>query len=229
MKIVVFSDTHLTKIFEPKKYRFLKKIIESSDQVIINGDFWDCWYTDFDRFIHSKWQTLFPLLRDKKAIYIYGNHDPMVKCNHGINLFSIHANDRYSFSSSGQFFVVNHGADLIKGKRPWFEEAYYWILDRLNFNLIVKLFFWLIRLGEMITFKLFGLKIITKTAIAKNHNCLIKQLHQEGDKDWWIIGDTHLAEIDNQNRFLNTGCIMHGHASYAVIENGTVTLIKDRY
>ena len=75
MNILVFSDTHLYLPFDGKKFNFLKKIISDSDQVIINGDFFDDYMISFDEFIKSPWNQLFPLLKKKKAIYIFGNHD----------------------------------------------------------------------------------------------------------------------------------------------------------
>jgi len=71
MKILVFSDTHLTDRFDQGKFRFLQKIINFSDQVIINGDFWDSWFTNFDDFVNSEWRKLFPILLKKRAIYIW--------------------------------------------------------------------------------------------------------------------------------------------------------------
>src|SRR3990172_1424130 len=70
MKILVFSDSHLTDKFEEKKFYFLKKIIRQSDFVIINGDFWDGYLTTFNRFISSNWSKLFPLLKLNKILTI---------------------------------------------------------------------------------------------------------------------------------------------------------------
>ena len=69
-KTLVISDLHLTTASDPKKFRFLKKLISSFDRVIINGDLW-CVYTDtFDQFINSDWQRLFPLLKSKKQFIL---------------------------------------------------------------------------------------------------------------------------------------------------------------
>jgi len=68
MKILIFSDTHLTSKFDQEKFDFLKKIVNSSDRVIINGDFWDSWFTNFDDFVKSRWNKLFPLLKKKNTM-----------------------------------------------------------------------------------------------------------------------------------------------------------------
>ena len=88
MNILVFSDTHLYLPFDGKKFNFLKKIISDSDQVIINGDFFDDYMISFDEFIKSPWNQLFPLLKKKKAIYIFGNHDQEKFSDKRLNLFS---------------------------------------------------------------------------------------------------------------------------------------------
>ena len=72
MKTLVLSDTHLTDRFDERKFNFLRAIILPSDQVIINGDFWDSWFTDFDGFVSSKWSGLFLLLLKKNTIYLNG-------------------------------------------------------------------------------------------------------------------------------------------------------------
>ncbi len=75
MKTIIFSDAHLTNRFDEPTYRFLENMILSADKIIINGDFWDGEVVSFNQFINSKWQKLFPLLLERKAVYIYGNHD----------------------------------------------------------------------------------------------------------------------------------------------------------
>jgi predicted phosphodiesterase len=88
MKILVISDVHLDNAFEKPKYRFLKKIIRRADRVIINGDFWDGYLVKFQQFIQSPWKSLFPLLKSKKTIYIYGNHDKKILSDKHTALFS---------------------------------------------------------------------------------------------------------------------------------------------
>ena len=88
MKILVISDVHLDNAFEKPKYRFLKKIIRRADRVIINGDFWDGYLVKFQQFIQSPWKSLFPLLKSKKTIYIYCNHDKKILSDKHTALFS---------------------------------------------------------------------------------------------------------------------------------------------
>ncbi len=67
--ILIFSDTHLTTKYDRKKFELLSKLIGSSDRVIINGDFYEGYVINFGQFIASPWRNLFPLLKEKKAIY----------------------------------------------------------------------------------------------------------------------------------------------------------------
>lgn len=68
-RVLVISDLHLSHRVQKRKLAFLKKLVSEYDQVIINGDFWDNWFTTFDKFINSKWQELFPLLKENNCIY----------------------------------------------------------------------------------------------------------------------------------------------------------------
>jgi len=71
MILSVISDTHLTNKFNENKFNKLRSIIESSDKIVLNGDFWDGYATDFEDFYNSKWSALFPLLKSKKTIYLF--------------------------------------------------------------------------------------------------------------------------------------------------------------
>ena len=71
MKILVISDSHLDQNFEQDKLIFLKQLVESVDQVIINGDFWEGYSISFEEFLNSPWKELLPLLKKKKdGIYL---------------------------------------------------------------------------------------------------------------------------------------------------------------
>ena len=67
MKILVFSDTHLTDVFDAARFEAMAKMIDEVDQVIINGDFWDGYIIKFSEFIESGWNQLFPLLKQNPS------------------------------------------------------------------------------------------------------------------------------------------------------------------
>lgn len=179
MKILIFSDTHLTNQFETHKYEFLQKIIGEHDRVIINGDFWDSWLTDFDSFIKSKWNKIFPLLLEKNTIYIHGDHDPSQMCDERTNLFSITSLDSYLYKSKDRQNIVymEHGHNLIKNKRRihiklflQFQKA---ILSSYLRNPWCKFIYSI----ENIAHTTFGPNIFAESATAKNLN---KQMKQRG-------------------------------------------------
>lgn len=227
MKILIFSDTHLDSIFDESKFNFLRRIIDSSDQVIINGDFWDSWFTSFDGFIKSKWSNLFPLLLKKKAVYIYGNHDPKEKCDHRVNLFSTINTENYFFNFNNQTYNVKHGRSILKGKRTKYLEIYGLILDKTDKNIIGKVLHYFLHFLEYIGYKLIGTSLMTNSEVAKHGNLILKQSCQ--NREWLICGDTHCAEIDKNSLFINSGCINYGHASYILINDNQINLYKENY
>ena len=98
MRYLIFSDTHLTPKYEPKKFAVLKNAIEQADRVIINGDFWEGFVCTFNEFVESPWsKELFPLLKKKKAVYLFGNHDRESLANERASLFSDKQMKKYSF------------------------------------------------------------------------------------------------------------------------------------
>lgn len=228
MKTIVISDTHLTNKFNQRKYDFLSKIIESADKVIINGDFWDSWHTNFDKFLNSKWQELFPMLLEKSAIYIYGNHDPQHKNNSKTKQFSIKSESSYFLKIRDQLFFFTHGDDLIKNFRPAIIKLYYLILKKTENLLVGKVFRKFVSDINTLSFFIFGANRMTETRIAKHNNLLLK-LQNKYQNQWLICGDTHCAEIDNDLLFGNSGSIEHGIGSYLVIEDNKISLIKEKY
>jgi len=108
MKTVIFSDTHLTNMFDEKRYLYLKKIISDSDKVIINGDFWKGTVVSFNDFAESKWNLLFPLLLKKEAIYVQGNHDDLfIKKNSTI--FAVECCKKYVLKTKKYEYIITHG------------------------------------------------------------------------------------------------------------------------
>src|SRR5690606_17718607 len=89
MQTIIFSDTHLSSRVYRKKLRYLQAVIETADRVVILGDFWDGFLTDFDRFLRSGWRVLFPMLLERQAIYLYGNHDRSQWSDERVSLFSV--------------------------------------------------------------------------------------------------------------------------------------------
>ena len=211
MKILVFSDSHLTDKFEEKKFNFLKKIISCSDFVIINGDFWDGELTTFDKFLFSKWNKLFPLLKAKNTVYIYGNHDRKSYSDKRVNLFSVYQAYNYRLDFKEKIYIIEHGNRILRTideSLPRFITRYTTLFAGL---LLQNLSFLQLILKR-------ANRVIKKRAIIKlKKNEII------------VCGHSHWAEIDLKNKFINTGSIENGVGKYLNIEEGTAFLKSENY
>ena len=219
MTIAVFSDTHLRLPFEEKKFRFLEKLINKSAHVIIVGDFWDGYIITFTQFLNSPWRHLFPLLKRKKTIYIFGNHDKEIFVNEKVNLFSKKQVKQYQLKLNGKNFVFEHGDRLVPAldgilkikKPPTFLQKR---LIKLHDQLLEK-----------------KGKRFLEWFFKKTGEKIKKKMESEfKDSQFLIAGHTHYPEIDEKNRFANCGTIGGGFASYLLIdEEGRIKLKEERY
>lgn len=229
MKTIVFSDTHLSHKFEPRKFSYLTKIISQVDRVIINGDFWDGERTSFERFVTSKWRKMFPLLLEKKTIYIHGNHDPAKLCDSRMREFCVKDCEVYEFNADHKRFLLQHGDRIVYQFKPGVIKVYSAVMDFLKRVSLYSLIQKFIRAGMRLGYFVLGADFMTTTSIAKKNNQVMKDFHDSSDGAWLICSDTHFSEIDRQKRFVNTGCILHGRASYLRINGEKMELIKERY
>jgi len=212
MKNLIFSDTHLTPKYEPKKLAVLKDAIEQADQVIINGDFWEGMAYRFEDFVTSSWsKELFPLLKKKKAVYLFGNHDKERLTDSRADLFSNKQMKQYSFKSGENTYFVEHG-DLL------------FPLPDLPLILRVTL-----EGVENIIFKIFGKTFIRFAYERFNNSIKRKILGKFKENEFLITGHTHYAEVDLKSHYINSGFNNYGIAQYLYIENGKVTAIEKRY
>jgi predicted phosphodiesterase len=197
MKYLIFSDTHLTSQFDARKYTFLKEAIDSNT---------------FDAFVKSEWsKTLFPLLKKKKAIYLYGNHDKKEKSDSRTSLFSDKQDYTYIFKSGDKTFIVRHGdSDIHLPDLPlWL----FYVLETLE-DIMVKIFS---RIFLTIAYGPMNHKIKTENKANMKKNEIL------------VIGHTHLADIDLKNNFVNAGFNKHGVGQYVFVEDGVVTPVRKRY
>lgn len=219
-KILIISDVHLSEKFNPKKYQFLEKIISESDKVIINGDFWTYYISTFNQFLNSKWKGLFSLLKEKKAVYIYGNHDREKYCNESVSEFSVLQGDSYKFEAGGKsYLLARHGHDLVNvGMENSEKYMKFW----RDFNMDAITYF-----IETILIKIFGRNVYS---IGKRLNETIKEYSKKLEGiDYLVVGHTHWAEIDKGNKFINCGLIHSGFANYVVIDGAGPRLVLTTY
>ncbi|OGK08791.1 hypothetical protein A2767_02680 [Candidatus Roizmanbacteria bacterium RIFCSPHIGHO2_01_FULL_35_10] len=211
MKILVFSDSHLTDKFEIKKFNFLKRIISEADQVIINGDFWDGEMTTFNQFIASDWNKLFPILKERKTVYIYGNHDRKSYSNNKVNLFSLKQGYIYNLKQNGINYIIEHGNRFFITPDEFLPRSI------TRYSTLITGFFM-----QKFTFLQFILKKANEIMKSK----IQKELK---NNDIYVCGHSHWSEFDLKNNFINTGCIESGLAQYLIIDDQKITPMEERY
>lgn len=218
MKTLIISDTHLGKKLNIPKYDYLRTIIELADAVIINGDFWDHLYQSFDEFIHSPWSKLFDLLKERRTVYLYGNHDREEWCDDRVFQFSDNQGYHHVLKSGGASFYLTHGhiytlTEIIHNRTNLTLEKIGWycsdFVEKMGTALLGEDFYVLVQ--EI------------------NEEIKRKTSHMRKDSDFVICGHTHRAEFDAQHRFINSGVNRYGIGQYLMIEDGEVSQYSVRY
>lgn len=217
MKTLIFSDTHLTQIYDEKFYRFLLKLISSVDKVIINGDFWDGQSLFFNDFIYSEWKKLFPLLKSKETIYIYGNHDRKNYCDSRVSLFSVKQADNYQLKVGSKMLHIQHGHDIVPfGDKELVPPAL--TSARMN-NLYAY--------GEYIATRLTGGHFLKIYRIFNKKMKTYIQSHLK-ENEILVTGHIHAPEFDLKNRYINT-FLRHHRAYYVIIDNNQIIFRKESF
>ena len=217
MSIFVFSDSHLTNKFSKRKYNKLVSLIEKADQVIIDGDFWEGLIITFDQFINSEWKKLFPLLKAKKTIYIYGNHDHKGLSDDRVYEFCDQALHEYELKTPTKTYFFTHGAEFLYPKQPDVsvlkrdhprQEAFMTDVQR-------------------IIFFIFGPHILPKSFnfIDKEKRAQITSLD-----NILVCGHTHRPLYQPDLNFIDIGFFNYGYANYLLIDNqGNFEIKSERY
>lgn len=218
MRIIAFSDTHLTKQLDKRKLKFLLSIIESSNKVIINGDLFDLYRSKFFKIIQT-WEVLFKLLSTKQTVLTLGNHDNFTKEHkkYLLEKFKIQVVPLTSIPFQNQELVFMHGhvqsptLDMINPR--FFTNKIVISLHNFRNVLLVKLF------GE----RYFSFK-------SKENLILMKYaLESLTDNQVLVCGHTHVPEFDLEHKFINLGFVDYGIATYLEIVDNRINLVKQRY
>ena len=219
MKTAIISDTHLTHRFEPKKYVFLKKLLESVDEVIINGDFWDSMSTSFDSFIKSPWQQLFPLLIAKKTVYVYGNHDKKEMMDERVSLFSVLQTDQHTTQTNPKKLVIYHGHQHTFSLEGYITNKTARKITNTAHSIVEKL-----------ALKIFGTAFFQKTVYKSYSNSILKHAQANlKDDEVLVCGHSHSVFFMPNKKYINSGFIRHGLAQYLIIENKKIRAVEEWY
>jgi len=215
--LLIFSDTHLTHKFDKKKYDFLVKLISQADNVIINGDFWDYYLTSWEKFLKSQWKALFPLLKSKHAIYIYGNHDTKLFSDTRVNLFSVLQTEKYKLKVKNHILNIQHGHLIV----PTIDVSHSSFRRKSLISISQKL-------EEK---NIFLLSKPLMLRISRKQNKVLKKYSVEElpANEILVCGHTHLAVFGEKAKYLNTGRIRYGEAQGLFVTNGQFQFINARY
>ncbi len=223
----VLSDIHCTKVFDQQKCDYLLKLFEQSEQVIINGDLWSYYIQDFDSFVDSKWNKLFPALKTKNCIYIHGNHDRKHWCDDRVNLFSVYNDYEYFFPiSDNKELHISHG-HLISNDSIQNETYIKFNRALFDFN----------RLNRSYKFYILLNKLLLKILKEQRYSGLLRYLNKPhyrfaaslSSNQILVTGHTHAPEFSPKKKHINVGFVNFGLAYYLNIQNGKYTLEWERY
>ena len=226
LKTIVISDTHITGVFHKKRYDCLENLISRCDRLIFNGDLWSYYSLTLDNVFKSKWTGLFPLMKSKNCIYIYGNHDRKEWCDERIFQFCDIAQNEYIYKKDGLDLLITHGHLIAHDSIT--NESFIKI-NRLvnNFN----------KLNQSYRFYIFLQKSLLFLMGESKYAQLFKKLNNPHieyaitlPKDQILVAaHTHSPAFDLENRYINVGFINFGLAFYLHINNGKLSLESERY
>lgn len=210
MRILIISDLHLEDRVEEKKCRFLENLFTSVDQIIINGDLWEGYLIQFSQFLDSPYRRLFPLLKKKNTIYLYGNHDAAPLSDKRISQFSTHQTHKHTLTLNGQTLQIEHG-DRVS---PFMKH------DNRVLQMTRKPTVRFLNQVEQ-----FMIRHLGRKSLALVHKKLNKQVKENIKSelkagDIFVCGHTHYSEFNLKEQFINTGLVKYGVAQYLIIDNG---------
>ncbi len=219
MRTVILSDTHLRDKFEPAKFNFLFKLLSSVDQIIINGDFFDGHLITFDDFVKSKWSNLFPLMKQKNTIYIYGNHDIQKMSDDRVNLFSMKHVHEYRLPVGDKMLTIMHGHQIVLfgTDPPFYPVTGWWKVFALGYEFLEEIYVRIFGKYFSWQYSIFN-NVMKKWAIANLQ-----------ENEILVTGHIHSAEFNPNKQFINTGITRHGLAQYLLIDDGKMRLVHERY
>jgi predicted phosphodiesterase len=160
----------------------------------------------FSTFIQSQWKDLFPYMREK-TIYLYGNHDRR-EWTKNPELFSREQHDSYILGVGKKELMIEHGHKI----SPSFDISY----PKLSY--VLSSFF----SSRHFPFgrELRGYENIQMKKYVKEHLTQNQIL---------VCGHSHIAENNKKQRYINTGLIDNGIATYLSVDENKLTFTSETY
>jgi predicted phosphodiesterase len=180
----------------------------------------------FDEFLKSKWSGLFPLMKSKKCIYIYGNHDRKEWCDDRIFQFCDEAHNKYHYKKEGVDLLITHG-HLISNDSITNDTFIKY--DRMfnKFNKLNQSYRVYIILQRSLLF-LMGESRYAKF-YKKLNNPHLQYANSLPNNQILVAGHTHSPAFMPEKKYINVGFINFGLSFYLHIDNGKLSLESERY
>lgn len=208
MRTLIFSDTHLTHDYSPSLDLFMQSLIDSADNVVVNGDFWDAYHTDWRRFSESRWQGLFARLRNKKAVVLWGNHD-LPRWTKDPQLFGSQYVGQHIIPLGKLELQIEHGHLLA----PSFDTHHPFLA--WNFS-------------RYIPYRSYSFKPTSRINRIADASLRLAASRLPSTR-FLITGHSHVASLDEPLRYANSGLIGNGHASWLWIDGERLSLKRASY
>jgi predicted phosphodiesterase len=222
MTTLVFSDTHFTRKFDQKRFKKLAALIKRADRIIIDGDFWEGLSIRFDDFMKSEWSRLFPLLKAKDTIYVFGNHDDPAVSDAKIYDFCNQAVADYKMETPARKYYFTHGQDFLfpKMKDPNSTK-------RRALKFLTKVDILIAEVVQTIIFKFIG-----PTAFPTKFNKMsFEERKRIAPLDYLLVcGHSHRPQYQPEINFIDIGFFNFGWANYMIIDDrGEFDFISEKY
>lgn len=220
MKTLIFSDTHLSDEFDEAHFNALVSAISNADHVIINGDFWDVYLTTFEDFLNSPWQQLFALLKERNAVYLFGNHDKPEFSDERTSLFSEKQEFKHEIAIGEKQALVLHGHLVV----PEVDDLFPRFANKFgkHYGKLHKIKERESTLGKI------SRKFDSKYR-KRLHRKLVAFANDLTTHDYLISGHSHFRSVDDSKRYINPGDFRNGWARYVIIEGNNFEVVEEQY
>lgn len=216
MTTLLFSDTHFTPEFSPQLCKLIISLVAKADRVVIHGDFWDAYLTNFEDFLDSPWKVMFPLLKKKHTVYVYGNHDLPQYADKRVGWFSEVTTNQYLMEFSQYKATIMHGHTLLPafdGRHPWASRV------------LGNFYFLLVFLHRA---NLFFLSVLYRSYIARQNlainTALWRYAEQLPPSHVLIAGHSHIQTASPSQKYYNTGATDVGTFQYGLATKAGISL-----
>lgn len=222
MRTLIISDLHLGSRFQPERLAFLKELFSKADRIILNGDFWDLYTDKFEAFVNSPWRELFPILKEKQAIYIEGNHDHKAHSGKEVSLWAAEHVEECILKAGKYTLHVEHGHRKLEKNPDKPSTKKSTVFRTLKYHIWFRdpVERWLVNHDN---------QILHRWHMGKNQRKLMQYAKTLPENHILVTGHTHLPLFEPENQFINTGYINHTVAYYLWVEDGVLTYVKERY